>query len=303
VSESPESTRAKQTVGAPRTIPIEIPPGDAHNRQLVANVHPADWRNPTPSGRYNLVVIGAGSAGLISAAIAAGLGARVALVERYLMGGDCLNLGCVPSKTLIRAARMIAEARRAQACGLLASAPSEVDFGAVMERVRRIRAQISREDSARRYRDELGVDVFLGHARFGGPDTVEVDGARLRFKKAILATGSRAAVPAIEGLEAAGYLTHETVFELTELPRRLGVIGAGPIGCEMAQAFARFGSRVTVFDVAPQVLIREDQDAAKIIQDALVRDGVELALGAKMVEVRAAGGASFCKPLFGDTRT
>jgi len=154
------------------TAQIEIQPADVHNEELVANVHPADWKNPTPADRYNLVVIGAGSAGLITAAIAAGLGARVALVERHLMGGDCLNVGCVPSKSLIRAARTVAEARRAEAFGLPAHDSTEADFGAVMERVRRIRAQISHEDSARRYRDELGVDVFLGNARFSGSDAV-----------------------------------------------------------------------------------------------------------------------------------
>jgi len=291
VSEPRESTRGKQAEGAPLTPAIEIPPSDAHNRELVANVHPVDWRNPTPSGRYNLVVIGAGSAGLISAAIAAGLGARVALVERHLMGGDCLNTGCVPSKSLIRSARMIAEARYAQASGLLSSAANEVDFAAVMERVRRIRAQISREDSAQRYRDELGVDVFLGNARFSGPDAVEVDAARLRFKKAIIATGSRAAIPAIEGLEAAGYLTHETVFELTELPRRLGVVGAGPIGAELAQAFRRLGSEVAIFDSAPQILPREDADAAQVVQEQLEREGIVSWLGCTLRRVESLGGA------------
>ena len=145
---------------------IAIQPADVHNQQLVANVHPVDWKNPIPQDRYNLVVIGAGSAGLITAAIAAGLGARVALVERYLMGGDCLNVGCVPSKSLIRVARMIAETRAAEAFGMPHCASADVDFGAVMERMRRIRARISHEDSARRYRDELGVDVFLGSAHF-----------------------------------------------------------------------------------------------------------------------------------------
>ena len=135
------------------TAQIEMQPADVHNEQLVANVHPVDWKNPIPQDRYNLVVIGAGSAGLITAAIAAGLGARVALVERYLMGGDCLNVGCVPSKSLIRAARTIAEARLAETYGMPQRDSTELDFGAVMERMRRIRTQISHEDSARRYRE------------------------------------------------------------------------------------------------------------------------------------------------------
>ncbi len=267
------------------TPAIAIRPTDTHNEQLVANVHPADWNNPVPRDRYNLVVIGAGSAGLISAAIAAGLGARVALVERHLMGGDCLNVGCVPSKSLIRAARAIAEARRAEAFGLRVPAATEVDFGAVMERMRRIRAQISHEDSARRYRDELGVDVFLGSARFAGSGVVEVGDAQLRFAKAVIATGARAAVPAIEGLEAAGFLTNETVFELTERPRRLGVIGGGPIGAELAQAFARLGSEVTLFERAPQLLPREDADAARIVEDRFQREGIATLLGCALERV------------------
>jgi pyruvate/2-oxoglutarate dehydrogenase complex dihydrolipoamide dehydrogenase (E3) component len=269
------------------TAAIEIRPADAHNEQLVANVHPADWNNPTPKDRYNLVVIGAGSAGLITAAIAAGLGARVALVERHLMGGDCLNVGCVPSKSLIRAARTIAEVRLAETLGLPISTATEADFGAVMERVRRIRAQISHEDSARRYRDELGVDVFLGSARFAGPDTVEVGDAELRFKKAVIATGARAAIPEIEGLEAAGYLTNETVFELTERPGRLGVIGGGPIGAELAQAFRRLGSDVWVFDRAAQLLPREDADAAQVIERQFEREGISLRLGCTLRRVEA----------------
>jgi pyruvate/2-oxoglutarate dehydrogenase complex dihydrolipoamide dehydrogenase (E3) component len=273
------------------TAQIEMQPADAHNEQLVANVHPVDWKNPIPQGRYNLVVIGAGSAGLITAAIAAGLGARVALIERHLMGGDCLNVGCVPSKSLIRAARRIAEARLAEAFGMHHPASTEVDFGAVMERMRRIRAQISHEDSARRYRDELGVDVFLGDARFNGSDAVEVNGAQLRFKKAVIASGARAAVPAIEGLEEAGFLTNETVFDLTERPSRLGVIGGGPIGAELAQAFRRLGSDVTVIDRAPQLLPREDADAAQVVEDQFEREGIATLLGCKLrrVEILEAG--------------
>jgi pyruvate/2-oxoglutarate dehydrogenase complex dihydrolipoamide dehydrogenase (E3) component len=267
------------------TAQIAIQPADVHNKQLVANVHPVDWKNPIPKDRYNLVVIGAGSAGLITAAIAAGLGARVALVERHLMGGDCLNVGCVPSKSLIRAARTIAEARLAEGFGLPTRASTEADFGAVMERMRRIRAQISHEDSALRYRDELGVDVFLGSARFSGSDAVEVEGAQLRFKKAVIATGARAAVPAIEGLEEAGYLTNETVFELTALPTRLGVIGSGPIGAELAQAFRRLGSHVTVFGRAPQLLPREDADAAQVVDDQFEREGIAMLLGCKLRRV------------------
>ena len=191
--------------------PAAVEPWDAHNRTLVANVHPEDWTNPEPAGRYNLVVIGAGTAGLVTAAGAAGLGARVALVERGLMGGDCLNVGCVPSKGLIRRAAPspTCAGRASSACGCR---PARARTSrAVMDRMRRLRAKISRVDSAARFRD-LGVDVFFGAARFSGPDTVDVAGVTLRFKKAVIATGARAAEPPIPGLAEAGYLTNETVF-------------------------------------------------------------------------------------------
>jgi len=271
---------------------LGIHPPDTANQTLIANVHPPDWTNPTPSGRYNLVVVGAGSAGLISAAIAAGLGARVALIERHLLGGDCLNVGCVPSKAVIRASRMVAEARRAAAeLGLPTADAGEVDFGAAMQRMRRIRARISAVDSAARYRDELGVDVFLGDARFEGRDTVRVGEQLLRFRKAVIATGARPLAPPIPGLAEAGYRSNETIFELTERPRRLGVIGSGPIGCELAQAFARLGCDVTIFDMAAQVLPREDPDAAGIIQQRLTDEGLHLFLGCNLERVETVDGA------------
>jgi len=268
----------------------EIHPRDEWNEKLLANVHPADWRSPEPEGRYNLVVVGAGSGGLVSAAVAAGLGARVALVERGLMGGDCLNVGCVPSKALIRASRMVAEARRAAAeLGLPPVDPAQVDFGAAMRRVRRVRARISDADSARRFRDELGVDVFLGEARFTARDAVEVGGRRLAFRKAIVATGGRPAAPPIPGLEQTGYRTNENLFELTSRPDRLAVIGAGPIGSEMAQAFQRLGSRVFLLDQAPQILPREDEDVAGIVQRRFREEGIELVLGCEVAGVERRG--------------
>lgn len=270
--------------------PIEPP--DEYNRVLVDNVHPSDWKNPDVSGTYNMVVVGAGSAGLISASIAAGLGAKVALIERHYLGGDCLNVGCVPSKALIRASRMVADARRAaEEIGLPLAADARVDFGRAMERVRRVRAQISSEDAASRYRDELGVEVFLGDARFTGPDTVEVGGQTLRFRSAVVATGARAIELPIEGLGDAGYLTNETLFNLTEQPRRLGIIGAGPIGCEMAQAFRRLGSEVVVVHADEHILPREDADAAEIVQERFAEEGIRLLHACKVnrVERRAEG--------------
>ena len=224
---------------------VRLEPWDDHNQALVENVHPPAWINPAPSGRYNLVVIGAGTAGLVAAAGAAGLGARVALVERELMGGDCLNVGCVPSKALIRAARAVADVRDAGAFAIHVPGGPQVDFPAVMRRMRRLRAELSPIDSATRFKG-LGVDVFLGQGAFTARDAVTVGGQTLRFKKAVIATGARAVAPPIPGLHESGYLTNETVFSLTSLPRRLAVIGGGPIGCELAQAFARFGARVHV---------------------------------------------------------
>jgi pyruvate/2-oxoglutarate dehydrogenase complex dihydrolipoamide dehydrogenase (E3) component len=248
-------------------------PPDQHNQRLLENVHPPGWVNPEPKGRYNLVVIGAGTAGLVTAAAAAGLGARVALVERHLMGGDCLNVGCVPSKAIIRASRAWHDAREAHRLFGGPLARDGESFGVVMERMRRIRADLSPIDSAHRFR-ELGVDVFLGDGRFVGPTTVEIGGKRVEFRRAVVASGSRPEVPEIVGLAAAGYRTNETIFALTELPRRLVVIGAGPIGTELAQAFARFGSLVTVIDRGEHALHREDADAAAVVERAMERDGV-----------------------------
>ena len=252
-----------------------LAPWDEHNRRLATHVHPADWTNPKPAPRYNLVVIGGGTAGLVTAAGAAGLGAKVALIERHLLGGDCLNVGCVPSKALIRAARAAAEARGAAKFGVRITGEVTVDFPAVMERMRRLRADLSPHDSAARFR-ELGVDVFLGDARFTGRDTVEVGGQTLRFARAAIATGARAAAPAVPGLADVPYLTNETVFSLTSLPRRLIVLGAGPVGCELAQSFARFGSEVVLVESAAGILPREDREAAAILRAALERDGVKI---------------------------
>jgi pyruvate/2-oxoglutarate dehydrogenase complex dihydrolipoamide dehydrogenase (E3) component len=232
-------------------------PRDGYNRALESNVHPPDWINPKPTGRYNLVVVGAGTAGLVTAAGAAGLGAKVALIERDLLGGDCLNVGCVPSKGLLSAARRAAAVRRAAEFGV--SAEASVDFAAVMARMRRLRAGISAHDSATRFR-ELGVDVFLGQGTFTGPNRIEVAGQTLEFSRGVIATGARAAVPPIPGLDQVEFLTNESVFSLTDRPGRLGVIGAGPIGCEMAQAFARFGSEVVLVATEHGILPREDSD-------------------------------------------
>jgi pyruvate/2-oxoglutarate dehydrogenase complex dihydrolipoamide dehydrogenase (E3) component len=268
----------------------EVSPWDESDEVLVANVRPRDWQNPEPAPSYNLVVIGGGTAGLVSAAGAAGLGARVALVERHLLGGDCLNYGCVPSKAIIRSSRVYADLRDAGGFGVKVPLGAEVDFPAVMARMRRLRAAISHHDAAARFRD-LGVDVFLGEARFTGPKTVAVAGHTLRFKKAVIATGGRPVQPSIPGLAEAGFLTNETVFSLTRRPPRLLILGAGPIGCEFAQAFQRLGCQVTLLHKHPRLLNREDPDAAELIQKIFLTEGINLLLGAKFRQVlRTAAG-------------
>lgn len=265
----------------------QLEPLNEENKALQANVHPVDWQNPTPARRYNLVVVGAGTAGLVTAAGAAGLGARVALVERGLMGGDCLNVGCVPSKGIISAARRAAAVRDANAYGVHCD-NYQVEFGEVMQRMRRLRSSISPHDSAKRF-TELGVDVFFGQGTFTSDSTLLVGGKTLRFAKAVIATGARAAELPIPGLKDAGYLTNETLFSLTKLPQKLIVIGGGPIGSEMAQSFARFGSEVTQIEMAPHILSREESDAAQIVQSAMAKDGVQFVLSAKVVRVEVNG--------------
>jgi len=193
------------------------------DRELIGNVHPSDWKNPIPDGRYNLVVIGAGTAGLVAAAGAAGVGAKVALIERGHLGGDCLNVGCVPSKALLSSARAVAEVRDAARLGVRVDGAVSVDFEAVMQRMRRVRARISPIDSVHRFRDELGVDVYLGDARFTGDGRIEVAGQTLQFSRAVIATGASPFVPPIPGLEHSGHLTNESIFDLRERPERLVV--------------------------------------------------------------------------------
>jgi pyruvate/2-oxoglutarate dehydrogenase complex dihydrolipoamide dehydrogenase (E3) component len=263
-----------------------ITPLDKYNQELLNNVHPSDWVNPKGAEIYDLVVIGAGTAGLVTAKGAGGLGLglKVALIEKHLMGGDCLNVGCVPSKCLIRSSRAVAELRDAHNLGVISSEKIEIDFPAVMARMRQIRTKISPVDSATSAK-KVGVDVFFGEASFTGKNTITVQGQTLIFKKAVIATGARAVQPEIKGLAETGYLTNETVFSLTEFPLKLAVIGAGPIGCELAQAFQRLGSQVTLFHQGNYVLNKEDIEAARIVQQALIKDGIHLILNCQILKV------------------
>jgi pyruvate/2-oxoglutarate dehydrogenase complex dihydrolipoamide dehydrogenase (E3) component/uncharacterized membrane protein YdjX (TVP38/TMEM64 family) len=291
--EAEQTQNGNVVTGKPQLDPDHRPtpfsdmmlPNDAHDRRLIEKVHPPQWLNPKPAGKYNLVVIGAGTAGLVSAAGAAGLGAKVALVERNLMGGDCLNVGCVPSKGVIRASRAAYEARTAADFGVTPASEPKVDFAGAMERMRRLRADISEHDSVERFTN-LGVDVFIGAGRFIGAAAIEVDGKKIPFDRAVIATGARAAEPAIPGLKESGFYTNETIFTLTQLPRRFVVIGAGPIGCELAQSFQRLGSTVTLITDGAAILPKEDRDAAAILGRQIERDGAQIITGAQVRQVK-----------------
>jgi pyruvate/2-oxoglutarate dehydrogenase complex dihydrolipoamide dehydrogenase (E3) component len=274
--------------------PFPILPADKHNQRLVDLVDPARLPQPEPAARYNLAVIGAGTAGLVTAAGATGLGAKVALIERHLMGGDCLNYGCVPSKALLSAARVAATVRDAGRFGVTIQGAARVDFTVIMERMRRIRADLANNDSAARFAG-LGVDVFHGEARFIARDRLEVGGRTIRFSRAAIATGARAVALTIPGLADAGYLTNETVFSLTQMPRRIAVIGAGPVGCELAQAFRRFGAEVTLLEVMRRILLREDPDAAERIGRALEVEGIAVVTDAKITQIERRGGAKLIR--------
>lgn len=258
--------------GSRPIAPAEYPgePFDTEWRRLVA---PADYRQPEPRSRYHLVVIGAGPAGLVTAIAAAGLGATVALVERAAMGGDCLNAGCVPSKSLLEFTR--------------GAAPSG-DFDAAFAWLREVRASIARNDSVQRYAD-AGVDVFLGGAKFADPNNVLVGHTRLTTRRTVIATGSRPVLPPIEGLVESRPLTNETLFNLKHRPRRLGIIGGGPIGCEIAQVFARLDVAVTLIETADRLLPKESPQASAVVARALRDRGVRVELGAAVSRVTRRG--------------
>jgi pyruvate/2-oxoglutarate dehydrogenase complex dihydrolipoamide dehydrogenase (E3) component len=264
-------------------------PQDVHERSRVASLRPRAWVNPEPAGRYRLAIIGAGPAGLAAAQTAAARGIKVALIERDYIGGTCLNTGCVPSKIIIRTSRLYAEMRDALRYGAQPPDDLHVDFAAVMERVRRIRAHLGQRDSVTRLA-AAGVDVFFGDTRFAGTDALSVDGTRLHFDKALIATGARPNTPSIPGLAQAGFLTNENVFDVTALPPRLLVIGGGPIGCEQAQAMCRLGAHTTIVQDRPLFLDREERDAAQILSTAMARDGVDVRLNTRAVGVRVEAG-------------
>ncbi|SKC32684.1 Mercuric reductase [Photobacterium piscicola] len=233
------------------------------------------WQKPARFDQ-NLVVIGAGSGGLVSAYIAAAVKADVTLIERHKMGGDCLNTGCVPSKALIRAAHTAADIKNASALGIDAHIDN-IDFAQVMGRIHKVITKIEPHDSIERY-SKLGVNCITGDATIVSPWEVEVNGTRITTRNIVIATGARPLVPAIPGLDTVNYLTSDTVWQLTALPKRLLILGGGPIGCELAQSFCRLGAEVTIVERSPQLLNREDRDAAQLVEQSLVHDGVNILL-------------------------
>jgi pyruvate/2-oxoglutarate dehydrogenase complex dihydrolipoamide dehydrogenase (E3) component len=265
------------------TEDFKLPDWDGLDEELfLSRVRPAGWSNPKPRDRYDLVIIGAGPAGLEAAEQAIGLGFSVALIERNRLGGNSLNVGSIPSKAIVHAARLSSTVRDV---GEFGAAAPQMDFGTVLARMRRIRARIAEYHSASRLHAR-GVDLFFGGARFSAPDCILADDVALRFGKALIVTGARPRSPDIAGLDKLEYRTSESIFDLTVLPKRLVVIGGGPLGCEMAQAFCRLGAHVTIIESNPKFLPREERDAAELVSRAMARDGVEIRLNTDITAAR-----------------
>lgn len=302
-----KDSRSANATATPPEFENMFWPMDEENVKLLDNVHPAEWIEPVYNGVYNLVVIGAGAGGLVSASGAAGVGAKVALIEANALGGDCLNVGCVPSKSLIHAANLAHTLRNTShldEAGISFDGPVKVNFGKTMRRIRQVRAQISENDSAARYTRRLGVDVYFGRAKFTSESSVEVNGKTIQFKKCVIATGGSPTLPSIPGLSdlyerslssmgkapRTSVMTNETIFNMTELPRRLGVIGTGVVGMELGQAMQRLGSSVTMFGRSGKVLSKEDEDLSLLVKQQMENDGVKFQLSVdKYVNVALTG--------------
>lgn len=267
-----------------------MPKWDAVDEELfLERVRPDNWINPKPREIYDLVIIGAGPAGLVAADRARDLGHSVALIERNRLGGNSQNVGSIPSKSIISAGRLSAAVRNAQKLSTTDMTAFQMNYGIVLARMHRIRARIAEYHSAERLR-ERGVDLFFGGALFTAPDAISVGSTPLRFRKALIATGARPATANIAGLDKITYRTSATIFEMAQLPRRLAVFGGGPLGCEMAQAFCRLGSHVSIIEQNPKFLPRDERDAAELLSQSMARDGVEIRLNTKVQAVRLENG-------------
>jgi pyruvate/2-oxoglutarate dehydrogenase complex dihydrolipoamide dehydrogenase (E3) component len=276
----------------------KIKPDDEH--VFLRRVRPEQWQNPVPNGVYDLAILGAGPAGIAAAEEAVRLGARVALIERNRIGGNSLNAGSVPSKSIVKSAGVYAAMHDSEQFG--APIPSEppLDFAKVMDRMRRIRTRISEHHSVEKLR-ALGIDIIFDTARFEAAGTMRVGKTELRFKKAIIATGARPKAPLeIPGLEQTGYRTSATIFDMDVLPKRLAVVGGGPLGCELAQAFSRLGSHVTIVQNDAKFLPREERDAAEILSRSMARDGVEIRLNTTVVGAHGMEGAKILETINND---
>jgi pyruvate/2-oxoglutarate dehydrogenase complex dihydrolipoamide dehydrogenase (E3) component len=259
---------------------------------LTRRVRPQDWSNPRPRDIYDLVVVGAGPAGIEAAQYARRLGLSVALAERDQLGGNSLNAGSIPSKTLIHSARLCAQIRDTAEFAIASPSELKLDFEALKARMMKVRARIAEYHAIDRLQHE-GVEVFFGDSKFSGPAALALGTTSLQFKKAIIATGARARPPNFPGLEEIGYRTSTTIFEMPEFPQRLVVIGGGPLGCELAQAFCRLGSRVTIIQNDPKFLPREERDAAELLSESMARDGVDIMLNTTVVGARVENGTKF----------
>eukprot|EP00538_Stauroneis_constricta_P000713 CAMPEP_0119563382 /NCGR_PEP_ID=MMETSP1352-20130426/23183_1 /TAXON_ID=265584 /ORGANISM="Stauroneis constricta, Strain CCMP1120" /LENGTH=527 /DNA_ID=CAMNT_0007611963 /DNA_START=270 /DNA_END=1853 /DNA_ORIENTATION=- len=287
------ATEAKKELG--------VWPLDEYNAVLLNEVHPRNFEDQgEPHEEYDLIAIGAGAGGLVSSKQSARRGAKSAMISEHLAGGDCLNVGCVPSKALIRSARAVAEVRNASKFGVvIPEGEIKVDFGAVMRRLREVRSQIAPADGHGGTQG-AGTHVFQGRGRFTSPNTVEVNGKELKFKKCVVATGGRPSIPDIPGLKEAPYTTNEQLFNLEALPPRIVIMGAGVIALEMAQSFALLGSKVTVLNRSSRLFQSKggDKEAGELLQSLLEKDGVEFLSGASAskVETVKSGGDDGSSP-------
>jgi pyruvate/2-oxoglutarate dehydrogenase complex dihydrolipoamide dehydrogenase (E3) component len=249
---------------------------DSHNADLLDNVRPTRWIDPEYEGEYDMVVIGGGAGGLITALRTVMYGGKAALIERNLMGGDCLNSGCVPSKAFLKSAKVVSEMRKGREYGIEVNGEIQVNFDKVMERMRRIRAQISHHDSCRRFSDTFGVSIYLGDAQFVSNHQVKVNDKVLGFNKCTIATGAKPRIPHIPGLNSVPYYTNENIWNLTYLPHRIIFLGSGPVSCELSQCFARFGSECVIITMGDRILSREDQDASDLLEQTLLEDNIKI---------------------------